>query len=108
MNFRHFGNQFKSSSRHFSGFNKAGGANNFARNFATMNNMTLRMAQRSMYQYQLGAFMAHKGIMGSPAMMSLMLQQQQTANIATLTHCSDDLLSLLKNELLLDSEDDTL
>ena len=53
MNFRNFGNQFKSSYRHASGFNTGAkpSFNNFARQFATMNNTTLRMAQRNMYQY---------------------------------------------------------
>ena len=83
MNFRHFGNQFKSS------YSKFGGANaftqgsrqsfkNFTRSYATMNNMTLRMAQRGIYNYSLGSYMASKGIMGTPSLISMMLHSQAT------------------------------
>lgn len=106
MNFRNFGNQFKSSYRHYQGFSNQG--SNFARQFATMNNMTLRMAQRTAYQYQMGAYLASRGIQGTPSLISVMMQSQQASNVLLLTQGSDDLLTLLRNELLLDSEDDTL
>ena len=61
-----------------------------------------------MYQYQMGAYLASRGIQGTPSLISVMMQSQQAANIMTLSQCSDDLLSILKNELLLDAEDDTL
>ena len=72
-----------------------------------MHLMKLRMAQKSIYQYQLGAFMGAKGIMGSPALMQALMTQQECVDVATVNQGSDDLLSILNN-MLLDLEDDTL
>ena len=100
MNFRHFGNKFKHSSNVF------GGARNFRSYGSSF--MSLRMAQQSVYQYQLGAFMGTRGIMGTPALMTMMLQSRDAAQLAMFMQGSEDLLLILKNELMLDCEDDTL
>ena len=56
----------------------------------------------------MGAYLASKGIMGSPSLISGMISSQDTANLLMLTQGSDDLLSMLRNELGLEVEDDTL
>ena len=107
--FGRFGQSFKNSRSSFRSFQFKSNPNNmfFIRQFSTMNAMKLRMAQKSVYQLQMGAFLGQKGIMGSPALMSSMMAQSEAVNLCMLTQGSDDLLSILNN-MLLDLEDDSL
>ena len=41
-------------------------------------------------------------------MMALLLQQKQAANLQMVAQSNEDLLTILKNDLMLDLEDDTL
>ena len=73
--FGRFGQNFKNARSSYSSFQFKSNPNNifFTRQFSTMNAMSLRLAQKSVYQYQMGAFLGAKGIMGSPALMSALM-----------------------------------
>ena len=82
-----------------------GGARAFS---ANIHLMRLRAAQKGIYAYQMAAY---TGIgAGTPGLLSSMMRERQAMNLCTLAALSaDDLLSILKNELILDiTDDDTL
>ena len=82
-----------------------GGARAFSVHAQMMN---LRAAQSGIYAYQMAAY---TGIgAGTPGLLASMICERQAMNLCTLAALSaDDLLSILKNELILDiTDDDTL
>lgn len=82
-----------------------GGARAFATNIHLMR---LRAAQKGIYAYQIAAYTGVGA--GTPGLLSAMLRERAAINLSALaTLSADDLLSILKNELILDiTDDDTL